>query len=208
MISYEDIKKANESIKTTTISRTDKKTGKTISKEYAEVNERVKAFRMVHPNGHIHTEMISNDVGSDQKRVCIFRASIYADSAQREMLSTGTAYEKEGSSFINDYSYIENCETSAVGRALGFAGFGIDTSIASFDEVSNAMANQSESPRDDGEKIEKKATPKQIEYLKEVYKGENLGKLLKANGLEKIEDMSISKASELISKIKKGEKKA
>ena len=42
----------------------------------------------------------------------------------------------------NKTSYIENCETSAVGRALGMCGFGIDTSIASAEEVQNAMANQ------------------------------------------------------------------
>ena len=50
--------------------------------------------------------------------------------------------EKESTSYINKTSYIENCETSAVGRALGMAGFGIDTSVASYEEVSNAIAQQ------------------------------------------------------------------
>ena len=124
MISYEDIRKANESIKTTDIK----------GKEYAEVNQRVKAFRMVYPTGCIRTEMISNENG-----VCVFRADIIADGL---ILATGTAYEKEGSTFINKTSYIENCETSAVGRALGMAGFGIDTSVASAEEVQNAILNQ------------------------------------------------------------------
>ena len=124
MISYEDIRKANESIKTTDIK----------GKEYAEVNQRIKAFRMVYPTGCIRTEMISNENG-----VCVFRADIIADGL---ILATGTAYEKEGSTFINKTSYIENCETSAVGRALGMAGFGIDTSVASADEVQNAILNQ------------------------------------------------------------------
>ena len=57
-------------------------------------------------------------------------------------MGTGTAYEKENSSFINKTSYIENCETSAVGRALGMAGFGIDTSVASAEEVANAITQQ------------------------------------------------------------------
>ena len=52
------------------------------------------------------------------------------------------AYEKEGSTFINKTSYIENCETSAWGRALGNLGIGIDTSIASAEEVQNAVLNQ------------------------------------------------------------------
>jgi uncharacterized protein (DUF3820 family) len=88
---------------------------------------------MLYPNGIIETEMLSNENG-----VCIFRAKVYGDT----LLATGTAYEKEDSTFINKTSYIENCETSAVGRALGMAGFGIDTSVASAEEVQNAIANQ------------------------------------------------------------------
>ena len=57
------------------------------------------------------------------------------------------------------------------------------------------------------EKEEKKATPKQIEVLKKYYTGENLDKLLEANKLEKIEDISMTKASELIGQLnKKGNK--
>lgn len=123
-IKFEDIKKANESIATTDIK----------GKEYAEVNQRIKAFRMVYPGGTIKTELVSIENG-----VCIFKATV----ANGEIiLGTGTAYEKENSSFINKTSYIENCETSAVGRALGMAGFGIDTSIASFEEVANAIQQQ------------------------------------------------------------------
>ena len=54
----------------------------------------------------------------------------------------GDAYEKEDSAFINKTSYIESCETSAVGRALGMCGIGIDTSVASADEVLNAIKQQ------------------------------------------------------------------
>ena len=60
------------------------------------------------------------------------------------VIGIGHAYEKENSSFINKTSYIENCETSAVGRALGMCGFGIETSIASYEEVANAIKNQEE----------------------------------------------------------------
>ena len=136
MIKYLDIAIANETIKTTDIK----------GKEYAEVNQRIKAFRMVYPNGTIETEMISNENG-----VCIFKAkvgyttTIFEDDKIRTeytLLGTGTAYEKEDSSFINKTSYIENCETSAVGRALGMAGFGIDVSVASAEEVQNAIMNQ------------------------------------------------------------------
>lgn len=124
-ITFEDIQKANETIKTTDIK----------GREYAEVNQRIKAFRMVYPTGTIRTFMLSNENG-----VCIFRADVIGENGM--LLASGTAYEKENSTFINKTSYIENCETSAVGRALGMAGFGIDTSVASAEEVQNAMNNQ------------------------------------------------------------------
>ena len=122
---YLDLAIANETIKTTNIK----------GKDYAEVNQRIKAFRMVYPQGMIETEMISNENG-----VCVFKASVSEPNGC--LLANGYAYEKEDSSFINQTSYIENCETSAVGRALGMAGFGIDVSVASAEEVQNAINNQ------------------------------------------------------------------
>lgn len=189
-ITYEQILKANETIKTTDIK----------GKDYAEVNQRIKAFRMVYPNGFILNEMTSNDNG-----VCIFKSLVgYYDDGNQIVLGTGTAYEKENSTFINKTSYIENCETSAVGRALGMAGFGIDTSIASAEEVVNAITNQnSENKVSKTVDPDKKATPKQIEILLGVYKDDNLAKLLKANNIEKIQDLPMTKASELIGKLKK-----
>ena len=138
-VTYEDIQKANETIQSVTLEKTNRKTGEVIKKEYAEVNQRIKAFRMVYPTGCIQTEMLSNDGG-----VCVFRCAVgYTDdTGNRITLGIGHAYEREGSTFINKTSYIENCETSAVGRALGMAGFGIDTSMASAEEVQTAMINQ------------------------------------------------------------------
>lgn len=128
-MTFEELQKANQSIATTNIK----------GKEYAEVNQRIKAFRMLYPEGTIHTELISNADG-----VCVFKASVYAngDATINSLLGTGHAYERESSSFINKTSYIENCETSAVGRALGMCGFGIDTSVCSAEELNNAIINQ------------------------------------------------------------------
>ena len=122
---YLDLAIANETIKTMDIK----------GKEYAEVNQRIKAFRMVYPEGKIITQLLKDENG-----VCTFKASIYSDATT--ILATGHAQEKEDSTFINKTSYIENCETSAVGRALGMCGFGIDVSVASAEEVQNAIENQ------------------------------------------------------------------
>lgn len=125
MCNWEEIQKANEAIKTTDIK----------GKDYAEVNQRIKAFRMVYPNGSITTEIVSLVDG-----VVTMKTTIKDNEGN--VLSTGYAYEKENSTFINKTSFIENCETSAVGRALGMCGFGIDTSVASAEEVRNAIENQ------------------------------------------------------------------
>jgi len=103
-------------------------------KEYIQVNERIKYFRENYKDGQILTEMLKNENG-----ICVFVANILVGG---QMVATGHAYEKEGSSYINKTSYIENCETSAIGRALGIFGIGIDTSIASAEEVNNAINNQ------------------------------------------------------------------
>ena len=76
---------------------------------------------------------------SNQDGICVFRAVVRNGSI---ILGTGHAYEKEDSTFINKTSFIENCETSAVGRALAMCGIGIDTSVASKEEVENAINNQ------------------------------------------------------------------
>ena len=125
MITFEDIKKANEALQTTDVK----------GKPYIEVNQRIKAFRMCYPNGSITTEILSLADG-----IVTMRATVCNEEGR--ILGTGTAQEKETSSFINKTSYIENCETSAVGRALGMCGFGIDTSVASAEEVQNAIHNQ------------------------------------------------------------------
>ena len=77
MITFEQIQKANESIKTTDIK----------GKDYAEVNQRIKAFRMVYPTGAILTQMVSNENG-----VCVFTATCgYYDDDNLIVLGSGTA---------------------------------------------------------------------------------------------------------------------
>lgn len=128
-ITFEDLKKVNKDIKTKDIK----------GKAYAEVQERITAFRKLFPDGFITTNVISSEGG-----MVIMGASCgyYNEDGSMHVLGTGTAYEKEGSSQINRTSFIENCETSAVGRALGMAGFGIVASLSSADEVANAIYQQ------------------------------------------------------------------
>lgn len=200
-ITFKDIQKANEAIKTTDIK----------GKDYAEVNQRIKAFRMLYPTGFITTELVSNENG-----VCIFRATVgYVDNLDRVVLATGTAYEKEGSTFINKTSYIENCETSAVGRALGLAGLGIDTSVASAEEVLNAMENQKNPDSVDKKKAEVKKSKADAEAKKQAElkskrdliskyiasdekKKESYLEYIKSNNLHKVSDITEQHADALL----------
>ena len=110
------------------------KTIKIKGKDYVEVHERVTHLRENYENAQLITELISNDNG-----VCVMKATLMINN---NIVSTGHAYEKEDSTYINKTSYIENCETSAIGRCLGNFGIGINSSIASADEVVNAINQQ------------------------------------------------------------------
>lgn len=131
---YKDLLKVNEKLNTLPVK----------GKNYVMVNERVKAFRELFPMGTISTNIEHLGDGMVVMRTIVSDGDL--------VLATGLAYEKETSSYINKTSYIENCETSAVGRALGFLGIGIDASMASAEELANAITQQNEMK--DAEKTE------------------------------------------------------
>lgn len=113
-------------------------------KEYVEVNERIKYFRFSedYKGWSLSSEIVHLDADS-----CVIRAEIRDD--QWVLRATGFAQEDKSSSYINKTSYVENCETSAWGRALANLGIGIDTSIASSNEVSMAVSKQSATPKEE-----------------------------------------------------------
>ena len=138
-MNYKDLTKVNGEIKTVSVK----------GKNYAEVKERVNAFRKLYPEGFIETEILEID-----ENHFIIKASVgiwkeenyvvdcagseiskYESARTKCVLATGTACEYKGASNINKTSYVENCETSAVGRALGMLGIGIDVALASADEM-------------------------------------------------------------------------
>lgn len=133
MATFKEIAEANKTIKTTAIK----------GKEYAEVNQRIKAFRMLYPMGFIKTNIIELDLING---ICAMAATVgyYEENGDERILGTGTAFEwkNDPKSMVNKTSYVENAETSCIGRALGMVGLGIDVSIASYEEVSNAIAQQ------------------------------------------------------------------
>ena len=113
-------------------------------KDYITVNERLIHFRAegVFTNWGIVETIVSLD---DKEGV--FKVTI-TDETGSEVVSAH-AQEYRDSSYINKTSFLENGFTSALGRALGYLGIGIDTSIASAEEVTNAVQNQSATQSDD-----------------------------------------------------------
>jgi len=105
-------------------------------KEYTTVVERINGFRNDErfEGWSIETDIISSDIEN-----CIIKATI-KDSTGK-IVGTGLAHEVQGSTNINKTSHVENCETSAIGRALANIGKA-GTEYASANEVSDAIINQ------------------------------------------------------------------
>lgn len=82
--------------------------------DYDLVEDRIKKFWKDNPNGRIWTEEIS--VSSDHQSIVI-KAMIYADKDDSNPIATGIAQDQQGKG-ANLVAWIENCETSAIGRAL------------------------------------------------------------------------------------------
>lgn len=135
-------------------------------KNYVQVNERVKAFRS-NPEWKGWTIITAVHTLTDD--VCVMQASIR--NANDKVIATGWAREvrNDASSMVNKTSYVENCETSAVGRALGFLGIGIDENICSAEELAFALQAQNNTqvvnPTPTAQKPVE--TPKNVIYAKD-----------------------------------------
>ena len=104
-------------------------------KDYQTVALRVRNFREKHADFSLTTEILHRDV------TCVVVKATISDPTGR-VLATGHAEEYREASQINATSAVENCETSAIGRALAAMGLG-GTEFASADEVAHAMTSKS-----------------------------------------------------------------
>jgi CO dehydrogenase/acetyl-CoA synthase gamma subunit (corrinoid Fe-S protein) len=131
------------------------KTTKIKGKDYVEVNERIKFFRQEDQYNKWSIQTEFPVLNSDE---CVCRCTI--TDYDGIVIAQGHAHELKSNGMINKTSYVENCETSAVGRALAMLGIGIDTSIASANEVENAIAQQDEQTK------QPSLLDKSIEFIK------------------------------------------
>lgn len=170
-------------------------------KDYKTVAERVNDFRGKYGDTFgIITDLISND------EYIVMRASIYNPDGFE--IATGFAEERRGSSQINKTSALENCETSAIGRALANLGFG-GTEYASANEVENAIHQQNQpAPKKRSSVIV--ATDSLLKLIDET--GADAAKICNHYGCDSVDAMSNEDKFDLHSilstKAKKGKRNA
>lgn len=99
---------------------------------YVPVNERLEQFYSDFIGGRVLTAIIEHD---KEAGFILMRAEIYRASDDVQPAATGHAFENRNQGYVNATSYVENCETSAVGRALALLGYEIKRGIASREEM-------------------------------------------------------------------------
>jgi hypothetical protein len=156
-------------------------------KEYVEVNQRILYFRNnpAYSGWSLESEVVHLD---DQS--CVIRA--IAKDKEGRVIATGFAQEDRTSSNINKTSYVENCETSAWGRCLANIGIGIETSIASANEVSMAIAKQEKQSNVQGVTAPDPTYQKAFEFLKANPTKENLDKILSKYEFNRIQLINLN----------------
>lgn len=100
--------------------------------DYVPVAERLERFYERFPDGRVITHIIEHN---SESGFVLMRAEVYRSPDDAQPAATGHAFEVRGESYVNKTSYIENCETGSVGRALALLGFEVKRGIASREEL-------------------------------------------------------------------------
>jgi len=110
---------------------------------YVTVAERIAAFYQSYPTGRICTQILEHN---EESGFILMRAEVFRSTDDAQPSATGHAFEVRGDGYVNRTSYIENAETSAVGRALALLGFEVRRGIASREEMEKAARMPAERP--------------------------------------------------------------
>ena len=165
---------------------------------YETVAQRLERFWTAYPHGQIITNMMHYD-GS----TVIFRCETFDNDGR--LIATGWAHEEYGNSPVNKTSFLENCCTSGIGRAISNGPLGHTGERASATEMDKVNRVNSDSRPTGGF-----ATPKQIGYLKSLQRGKNMDDLkllefmqhaLQVNDVV-LETLTFEQASKVISAMK------
>ena len=189
-MNWEELNKVNQEIETIGIInkvRNNKGGYDYVTTQYAEVKSRVLAFRRLFPHGCINTEVLTDD------KYVLATASVYQplESGEKVLLATGHAREPLSKQFA-----LENAESSAVGRALGFVGIGVIGGIATADD----MKNLNESDVFD---VEPRSLNDLVREFESLYDAKNKANILNGLHITKPEEMGIDLLQKYIDYAKK-----
>jgi len=109
-------------------------------KNYIEVKDRVLQFRAEHPDWSITTGVVN--IGENNS--ILIKASVLDETGRVRATGLAHEFQADKTSMVNSTSWVENCETSAIGRALASLGYGIEEAYASANEVQSAKQKQAE----------------------------------------------------------------
>lgn len=168
-------------------------------KDYVEVKDRIVLFWEKYPDGAIVTELIYVDDRVVRMKALVYEHREIAETARQQPLGVGHAEEyriteadikKDSRKQYepNATSAVENCETSAVGRALAMAGFEVSKSVASRQEMEK-VARQQARRENDQVALDKQKEPAKVpsngasDHLDEGEARTLAGKI-KATGME------------------------
>ncbi|HST24108.1 MAG TPA: hypothetical protein VLR90_23600 [Blastocatellia bacterium] len=190
--------------------------------DYVTVAERIEKFYQRHENGRIVTHIVEHDA---ERGFILMRAEIYRSADDALPAATGHAYEFKSEGYVQRTSYIEVCETSAVGRALAMAGFEVRRGIASREEMEKAARAARAEPAREKEKpapaqpakpaqqapnVNQPATDEQkqdiLDLLEMLQPGDRRAQrrvLVEMTGKESRDDLTQHDASSLITKLKR-----
>ena len=127
--------------------------------DYVTVHERIEKFYTKYPQGRLTTIILEHDA---ETGFVLIRAEAFRDGDDAQPASTGHAYELRSAGQAQSNSYVEVCETSAVGRALALLGFEVKRGVASREEMGKA----SRAPRPAPPKTTQPPTGLDAEILK------------------------------------------
>jgi hypothetical protein len=146
---------------------------------YETVESRLARFWEAHPNGRVRTQML-NYTGD----ACVFYAELYADKNDKDPVATGWAEEIKTDRGVNATSFVENCETSAIGRACANFVFATQGKRPSREEMSKVARSGSQvtlSPIGSSKPVHTPqgafATPKQLGYIKKLARDKGMDDL-------------------------------
>lgn len=168
--------------------------------DYETVADRLVRWWAKYPDGCIETTMVHYDA-----KTVVFRAMGYADANAKQPIATGYAEEVLGSSPVNKTSFVENCETSAIGRMISNSPIGTAGPRPSREEM-NKVERRGEGVSPQGNPMPETggASPKQKAMLRALYRQKGHGTASDAM----LDNMTKQEASRMIDELMGQEDKA